>query len=243
MARIRRGARSFLPIARHAERSPRPAWPKSRRGARVRGRWGAHQPWIGGGGCRILVASRRWSISRPVSWRSLSGLLSLRSKRLAGLNLVLVMSHLACSDESGSRMSGSELSALQDGAGDAAAPRPPAWPQLPRAPCWAGYHFDLLAPRRRRLYGERKTRNIPRNHMERTVVAVLPPACCRSAESTRKRQRWLRSHVPARKGPPYRWPRAALPDNADGLPGAALVQRGVWRRSMACACRLSAAVR
>jgi alanine racemase len=67
------------------------------------------------------------------------------SKRLAGLNLVLVMSHLACSDEAGSRMNGEQLSRFRQ----ALAMLPPAPASLAASHgtmLGMDYHFDLVRP-------------------------------------------------------------------------------------------------
>jgi alanine racemase len=67
------------------------------------------------------------------------------AKRLAGLNLVLVMSHLACGDEPGSKMNGQQLSRFRQ----ALAMLPPAPASLAAshgAMLGLEYHFDLVRP-------------------------------------------------------------------------------------------------
>src|SRR5258706_1122981 len=66
-------------------------------------------------------------------------------KRLAGLNLVLVMSHLACGDEPGNRMNAEQLSRFRQ----ALAMLPPAPASLAAshgAMISPDYHFDLVRP-------------------------------------------------------------------------------------------------
>jgi alanine racemase len=66
-------------------------------------------------------------------------------KRLAGLNLVLVMSHLACGDEPGSKMNEQQLSRFRQ----ALAMLPPAPASLAAshgAMLSPDYHFDLVRP-------------------------------------------------------------------------------------------------
>ena len=67
------------------------------------------------------------------------------AKRLAGLNLVLVMSHLACGDEPGNRMNTDQLSRFRQ----ALAMLPPAPASLAAshgAMLSPDYHFDLVRP-------------------------------------------------------------------------------------------------
>lgn len=67
------------------------------------------------------------------------------AKRLAGLNLVLVMSHLACGDEPDNRMNGEQLSRFKT----ALAMLPPAPASLAAshgAMLGMEYHFDLVRP-------------------------------------------------------------------------------------------------
>jgi alanine racemase len=73
-------------------------------------------------------------------------LLSAESaKRLSGLNLVLVMSHLACADEPANKLNGEQLSRFRQ----ALAMLPPAPASLAAshgAMLGADYHFDLVRP-------------------------------------------------------------------------------------------------
>lgn len=67
------------------------------------------------------------------------------AKRLTGLNLVLVMSHLACGDEADNRMNGEQLSRFKT----ALAMLPPAPASLAAshgAMLGVDYHFDLVRP-------------------------------------------------------------------------------------------------
>jgi alanine racemase len=67
------------------------------------------------------------------------------AKRLAGINLVLVMSHLACGDEPGNKMNGQQLSRFRQ----ALAMLPPAPASLAAshgAMLGLEYHFDLVRP-------------------------------------------------------------------------------------------------
>ena len=67
------------------------------------------------------------------------------AKRLAGLNLVLVMSHLACADEPENKMNGQQLSRFRQ----ALAMLPPAPASLAAshgAMLGIDYHFDLVRP-------------------------------------------------------------------------------------------------
>jgi alanine racemase len=68
-----------------------------------------------------------------------------QAKRLAGLNLVLVMSHLACGDDSKNSMNGAQLSRFRQ----ALAMLPPAPASLAAshgAMLGVDYHFDLVRP-------------------------------------------------------------------------------------------------
>jgi alanine racemase len=75
----------------------------------------------------------------------LASLAAERAKRLAGLNLVLVMSHLACADEPQNKMNAQQLSRFRQ----ALAMLPPAPASLAAshgAMLGVDYHFDLVRP-------------------------------------------------------------------------------------------------
>jgi alanine racemase len=78
-------------------------------------------------------------------WDELSILAAEHAKRLAGLNLVLVMSHLACSDQPENKMNAQQLSRFRQ----ALAMLPPAPASLAAshgAMLGPDYHFDLVRP-------------------------------------------------------------------------------------------------
>ena len=90
------------------------------------------------------------------------------AKRLAGLNLVLVMSHLACGDDPDNRMNGEQLSRFKT----ALAMLPPAPASLAAshgAMLGMEYHFDLVRPGVA-LYGA-NPQNTAQNLMQ--TVAIL----------------------------------------------------------------------
>jgi alanine racemase len=94
-----------------------------------------------------------------------------QSKRLAGLNLVLVMSHLACGDEPQNRMNAEQLSRFRQ----ALAMLPPAPASLAAshgAMLGVDYHFDLVRPGVA-LYGANPQTQEGGAH-EGTAIAAAP---------------------------------------------------------------------
>jgi hypothetical protein len=94
-------------------------------------------------------------------------------KRLAGLNLVLVMSHLACADEPDNKNECEQLSRFRQALA-MLPPRPPAWPPA-MARCWAwtiisiwcGLVWRCTAPTRK---AGRRRGAVPANLMQTAAV-------------------------------------------------------------------------